>query len=1330
MKKQYLKTVLTICLMLLLCALFVSCGNIDLSQNDKQNSQETISGNDDKQEETNTGKEQETDVEENGEGEDGEEGKTETPKDDEKDDAPEYIGMTVTDSIVNHAPANAPQDEKTSDLLETNHNDFFGFQTDVESVVRSKYDEEADPALYYAEKNSVIYVIAHFRNDKQYGISSFKINNKRYTSYMFESGSNTKNVIVRVEIGEETGLEKYEISDIKYTDNNNIKDVKISGKTDFTVGVHDEGEIFAEISVQEKKADEVTVKVTIDEIFAEEDICSVSIYNGEKILEEKPVSGAESTISFTGLTPNMPYQLAVVGSIKDLNNEGKVQVIKSETFFTDAVLLFRDPEVSYHEVTFGYYEDERYEVVKKEVEIFKGNQSVKKVNLNALQITELLSDTEYELRTKYTYHRKEYTISLYFKTETKQTPVVELTAGASTNNKIDFVINEEDQDQVGTLTKIELYKNGQFISKAESTSVRSFDQLSFNSEYEVKIEYAYDLGDGKGEKFIRKSIVCKTANELLAKDMEKLEALTDYGSKQMYYEKAAVTYSGTMYAGRDCSTELSKLQFRINEKKDDVEAWDATTSAVKIFVLSTPEGLMESMARAALTFEEMQRVVEYFYGTVADADLSRYLKKGGNGEWNGIFTGKTTLWRSVLNDDGKAFNTGWSIFDDWELFDRLKEYAGSAELKTTQNSTAKDNAEDNAAWQLRSILKKIYEEVKLDGDTAARLVTYILDYAVTLVEAKSGGNVNDALDGSNKKFAEYCKKVVKKENNDKPMDGLGDYETLSYLLSFNQYYHADDGLKNCVSLFGYIYDYAKGFVSVCLEEDTFAKQLRYQRLSTYTNDEWLEYVAIQRNIYEKAYRYEEDFYRAFYTQYLAFQGIVERFDIRVFEMDNVANARQMTKLATMYTLEMSHAIEKKTNSINGLDGQLALCDWLWCYSGNNDAMIAFNQANTKYQNGKNSNYSEAEYEGMFYYGMQTLRLIDYLLTKMSERELSSTLYCLVYAYSASMVKNMQEDIKKIVYIDKGVEKGSEYTSIASDVAASESNNYAMGKITVLYGQAYDSWTSVNVTEKAKGASNQSWGEMRTEVRFAIDYDYENNISFKNNRGHWRQKYERMEDLVVMKKWSCCDQKVHETDPTKCGPNHGVYNKDGTSATKDYDENHKISLFVKNYEKVILHITGQAKLSFQKPEKGFQTVEDKARTWTAGYRTDDNSFYALYTVTKTFGRRMTWKEDKTITIKTGKSFAEEIDGEDKDWWYGKPGASGAREGNDKVTKFPTDAAADVKQEDYGGRKVNYAYSYTFKNWYLDKECRYEFDEDDEVNFDLVVYAGYEVKKTRQ
>ncbi|MBR1624561.1 MAG: hypothetical protein IJ676_02340 [Clostridia bacterium] len=55
---------------------------------------------------------------------------------------------------------------------------------------------------------------------------------------------------------------------------------------------------------------------------------------------------------------------------------------------------------------------------------------------------------------------------------------------------------------------------------------------------------------------------------------------------------------------------------------------------------------------------------------------------------------------------------------------------------------------------------------------------------------------------------------------------------------------------------------------------------------------------------------------------------------------------------------------------------------------------------------------------------------------------------------------------------------------------------------------------------------------------------------------------------------------------------------------------------------------------------------------------------------------------------------------------------------------------MKTERYNGSPITYAYTYKFTQWYLDKECKYEFDENDEVGVNLNVYAGYNVTKTRQ
>ena len=129
-----------------------------------------------------------------------------------------------------------------------------------------------------------------------------------------------------------------------------------------------------------------------------------------------------------------------------------------------------------------------------------------------------------------------------------------------------------------------------------------------------------------------------TGNDLKPSDIKQLADLTNYGSKQASYEKTPVAFDANAktYAGSSCAEQIEKLSTRINEKKEDVINGDSTSSFVKIFAMSTAEGLLERMAKAALSFDEMNRVVEYLYGSAENPDLNKYLEETDNG-WAGIF---------------------------------------------------------------------------------------------------------------------------------------------------------------------------------------------------------------------------------------------------------------------------------------------------------------------------------------------------------------------------------------------------------------------------------------------------------------------------------------------------------------------------------------------------------------------------------------------------------------------------------------------------------------------------------------------------------------------
>ena len=163
-----------------------------------------------------------------------------------------------------------------------------------------------------------------------------------------------------------------------------------------------------------------------------------------------------------------------------------------------------------------------------------------------------------------------------------------------------------------------------------------------------------------------------TGENLTNKDIKAISDLTDYGAKASDYnkEKTAFDAGAKSFAGKDCSVQLEKLQNRIDEKHEDVVSGDSTASFVKIFAMSTAEGIMERMANAALTYDEMNRVVDYLSGT-EDADVGKYLEYTQKDDissdasseekdeakiWSGTFS-TGAKWRDE-KVNGKQFNEG------------------------------------------------------------------------------------------------------------------------------------------------------------------------------------------------------------------------------------------------------------------------------------------------------------------------------------------------------------------------------------------------------------------------------------------------------------------------------------------------------------------------------------------------------------------------------------------------------------------------------------------------------------------------------------------------
>ncbi|NLL56761.1 MAG: hypothetical protein GX242_06070 [Clostridiales bacterium] len=741
------------------------------------------------------------------------------------------------------------------------------------------------------------------------------------------------------------------------------------------------------------------------------------------------------------------------------------------------------------------------------------------------------------------------------------------------------------------------------------------------------------------------------SDSLKPSDIKHLPDLTNYALSANHHSPAAVTYTAGTQA------EEEKLDNRIAKKKNDPD-YDELSSVVKIFANSDGSEIIEAMRVAALPYNKMTQVIDYLAGET-DVTSAQIEDKVASGE--------------------KPSTPGWSFFDDYDYYEKLKEEA---------DNNPSDKADDNVKRQYRNMAGKIFG-IGMSGDEFARVLIYEVVYAIKVVEKMSNAAFNaDPTNPSSDEFWNYCKEEL-------------DYDLLVYFLAFSDYYRQGAEIARSVRLYGYYYDYEKRVYEETSDEE-FEKQLKYGHMTTYTNAEWADYVTLQRKSYENTYRYSDSFYeKSFYPVHLAFQEVKENRENEVYGINQHNNMS--------YTDEM-----RKGMTNNGFAGQLKMTDWLWCYGGDSAKMNAYNQANTDYENGKNQGAENAA-KGEYYYNKEQLKISNYLLTNMTNTELGNALRYQIYNYSSDMVSSIQNHKKDIVLLVVDKIEPDEYiytNGYAADLTGAK--DYAKGKIEAIIDQMGQSLSDANVKTKAEKASSESWATMNKEIENALD---EANYASIPVYGTKDGKLQRQKDLVIKRIFQPCRLGLDEE-----GCRH-------IECTKEYDTRHSISQFAHNYATILQRVSGRTVLTFKTPSVDYNldTLPNGVDSRTYGPIYHQGTHLPLES--DMAASKNDFKEYQEITIKMGEEFKQGVLDASIDSDDDVP--SGTTEGQNWWDNHSTPAKAEGNIEvTVGINRVYYKYEYTtFVGWYLDSDLKYKLEESDEVNCDLVLYAGYIVKQTR-
>ena len=149
-------------------------------------------------------------------------------------------------------------------------------------------------------------------------------------------------------------------------------------------------------------------------------------------------------------------------------------------------------------------------------------------DINQKSINNLLSNKTYAIVIEYSYDLNDGTgiktgsICDGVTTDAKTAPTIEITEISATMDSFAFDYEVTDVDGIANITAIKLGSN--LVQTAESLSQRVFENLSSFTEYQIVVEYSYDLNEGDGQENASATKDVKTMFEFDAIDVSCLNA--------------------------------------------------------------------------------------------------------------------------------------------------------------------------------------------------------------------------------------------------------------------------------------------------------------------------------------------------------------------------------------------------------------------------------------------------------------------------------------------------------------------------------------------------------------------------------------------------------------------------------------------------------------------------------------------------------------------------------------------------------------------------------------------------------------------------------------
>ena len=437
---------------------------------------------------------------------------------------PIYQGMTAhaynNDSTVNAGGMSisflsAGSSDQGFDWLKDgdngNHNghDKNGKDTSAETEEESSSLEIGEQEIvFYTRPNTDFYIKVHISNPDNYEILSFTLNGKKYSSYMFEEGSDMENLILKCNVGDAEGIIEYTIDAIKYVDGTEIKDVIMEGNRTIKIGVYTDNQPASKITEEKIGLDSIGFDVSLSDELGMIEMSGgnvwVELLKDGNVVSRKDISNFErENVIFESLEKDTAYECRVLAHYNSLDGQGMADhVLLSRKFRTESIFVIDIKDTSQDGVEFLIEWNDLVEnKTLTSLTLFRGGEKVRDIPVTDTRIDGLLSNNTYMLVAQYDLndgsgsHITEKSVEI--KTLAKAEPVFKFNDITSDTFTIIGSYDHTDTDKTLVSYSVKLYSGEVLVARNTDMKIE-FNSLNSYTKYTVAIEYQFDLNDGKG----------------------------------------------------------------------------------------------------------------------------------------------------------------------------------------------------------------------------------------------------------------------------------------------------------------------------------------------------------------------------------------------------------------------------------------------------------------------------------------------------------------------------------------------------------------------------------------------------------------------------------------------------------------------------------------------------------------------------------------------------------------------------------------------------------------------------------------------------------------